>query len=74
MNKSSYVEKNGMPAILYPVWKIVKNFKAIEYSGRTTGIWQKMGRVMGRLAHAVPSRFLIRLSILNKSRVSEGYP
>ncbi len=24
-----------MPAILYPVWKIVKNFNTIEYSGGT---------------------------------------
>jgi hypothetical protein len=27
--------KNGMPAILYAVWKIVKKFNTIEFSGGT---------------------------------------
>jgi len=35
MNKSGYVEKNGMPAIPHPLPKIVKKFNTIAFTGGT---------------------------------------
>ena len=34
-NEIELVDKNGMPAILYPVWKVIKNFNTIVFTGGT---------------------------------------